>query len=101
MTANNRRTAMKKTLRTTLLSLSAFLIIGSGTAYADHDNRNLDASDLLIGIATSYLASDTARDFAEDRTVSSRRDRGYSHQGRTDPAHDEADLAHAACAPAA
>ena len=73
---------MKKTLRTTLLSLSAFLIIGSGTAYADHDNRNLDASDLLIGIATSYLASDTARDFAEDRTVSSRRDRGYSHDSR-------------------
>ena len=62
--------------------MSAFLIIASGTAYADHDNRNLDASYLLIGIATSYLASDAARNVSEDRTVSSRRDRVYSHDSR-------------------
>ena len=73
---------MKKTLRTTLLSLSAFLIIGSGTADADHGNRNLDASDLLFGIATGYLASNTARDVAEDRAIRSRRDRGYNHDSR-------------------
>jgi len=73
---------MNKPLRTLLLSLSAFLIIASGTVYADHDNRNFDASDLLLGIATVYLASDAARDVAEDRTVRSRRDRGYSHDLR-------------------
>ena len=73
---------MKKTLHTTLFFLSAFLIIGSGKAYADNGYRNFDASDLLIGIATGYLVLDTARDFSEDRIIRSRHDRGYYHDSR-------------------
>lgn len=73
---------MKKTLHTTLFFLSAFLIIGSGTAYADNGYRNFDASELLIGIATGYLVLDTARDFSEDRIIRSRHDRGYNHDSR-------------------
>jgi hypothetical protein len=74
---NRRKMAMKKLTGISFFSMAMVVVLGSSAAYADHGRRDLDSSDLLLGIASSYLASEVLGHTVSDRPHRSRYDRGY------------------------
>jgi hypothetical protein len=63
--------------RTLLKSLATTLILGSSAAYADHGRRNSDVENLLLGVASAFLATEAVQHVALDRGQRSRHGRDY------------------------
>lgn len=69
---------MNKSLKTTLFALPALLLFGATAAHADHDRRDNDTADLLLGIASSLLVSNVIDYEVDDRRGRSRHDRDFN-----------------------
>ena len=68
---------MTNLTRTTLISLTTTLILGSSVAYADHGRRNNDVEDLLLSVASAFLVTEAAQYTALDRPQRPRHGREY------------------------
>lgn len=67
---------MSKIIASTVVTLTAILVIGSSTAYADH-GRSSDGTDIWLGIAAAVFADEVADTIAGQRDRHHHRGRGY------------------------
>ena len=71
---------MKNLTGITFFSIAMSVLLGSSAAYADHDRRNQDSSEVLLGIASSILAKEVLGHNVLDRPQRSRYGRGYRRE---------------------
>lgn len=75
---------MSKTIASTVVTLTAILVIGSSTAYADHSRLGHDGTDIWLGIAAAVFANEVTNTFAGQRDRHHRRDKGYGGNSDTE-----------------
>ena len=82
------KTPLRTTLsKTTLLALTACMALGAPAAFADKRQRDDDATQLLLGIAASFLGAQQVTHIAVNEQDRSRRDARYRQHSGYDRGH--------------
>lgn len=80
-----------RTIRSTLFALSAFALLASNAAYAEHAGRDGDENQWLLGIASSLLLSDGVLQEYRQLPNRSHRERRIDDRHKTGSDHGRGD----------